>query len=354
MNNPESIRKTLFSIKSYFIFFLLISSIVTCCFLLFLNGLDLPASFLRQSAPITLGNILWLSLIFTAIDGIRRKLTVERPVNEILKATDKLTQGDFSSRITLPSNVPYMKEFDDISRNFNKMAKELDSVEVLRNDFIANVSHELKTPLSIIQNYASLLKLEDLSDSQKREHTDVIIETSTKLSVLISNILKLNKLENQQITFNRSSFDLPEQLRESLLSYEHLIEEKNLTIQIDFEEISIYEDKELLSIVWNNLISNAIKFTPTNGMISLSCKEKENQIITKVQDTGMGISNDIGNHIFEKFYQGDSSHLSTGNGLGLSLVKRVIELVDGEMTVESTLNEGSTFTILLKKERRLR
>lgn len=185
MNNPESIRKTLFSIKSYFIFFLLISSIVTCCFLLFLNGLDLPASFLRQSAPITLGNILWLSLIFTAIDGIRRKLTVERPVNEILKATDKLTQGDFSSRITLPSNVPYMKEFDDISRNFNKMAKELDSVEVLRNDFIANVSHELKTPLSIIQNYA-LLKLEDLSDSQKREHTDVIIETSTKLSVLIS------------------------------------------------------------------------------------------------------------------------------------------------------------------------
>lgn len=349
MNKLPSFKTILLSLRKYIIFFLLISFIVTCSFLLFLNGLDLSTTFIRQSASVTLGNILLLSLIFTAVDNIRRRITIEKPVNEILKATDKLTEGDFSTRIPLSSSAFYTKDFEKISKNFNKMAQELEGVEVLRTDFIANVSHELKTPLSIIQNYARLLSLEDLSDEQKNEYAHIIAETSTRLSTLISHILKLNKLENQQISFKKTSYNLAEQLRETLLTYENIIDEKRLTLETDFEEVFLHQDQELLAIVWNNLLSNAIKFTPEGGTISLVCKEYPNHVIIRIKDTGVGISSEVGHHIFEKFYQGDTSHVSKGNGLGLALVKRVIELVEGEINIESTLGKGSTFTVQLNK-----
>lgn len=282
------------------------------------------------------------------IDILRRRQMVDKPVKKILDATEKIAGGDFSVKLNHSHEFSKYDQYDLIYENINIMTAELSKNEILKNDFISNVSHEIKTPLSVIQNYAKSLQNEKISENLRQEYLNGLVVQTKKLSDLISNILKLNKLENQQIVPETELIDLSELLRICALGYENLIEKKNLELSCDIEEVKIISSSTLLEIVFNNLISNAIKFTE-KGKISLSLKEEDDYVIIKVKDTGCGISKEVGEHIFDKFYQGDTSHYSEGNGLGLSLVKKVIDLIGGEISVKSKVGIGTTFTIRLKK-----
>ena len=354
----KRIRGVLFSLQRYVVFFCLISFLITCCMLLFLNqlvsstGLVLTEEKIRYAAWITFVNILFLSLLLTVIDWLRRKWSVDRPVKKITEAAEQMMKGDFSVRIRPFSGGNDLNGFGVIADYFNQMAQELSGTETLRTDFIANVSHELKTPLAVIQNYGTMLQQPGLSEEKRLEYAKAITDTSRQLANLITNILKLNKLENQQIYPKAETYDLGEQLCQCLLAFENVWEEKELDIQTDVEEqVLVDTDQELLSLVWNNLFSNAMKFTQPHGTVSLSLKSEGDDAVVQVSDTGCGISPQVGKHIFEKFYQGDTSHAVQGNGLGLALVKRVIDIVGGDISVSSEVGKGSTFTVRLRRKR---
>lgn len=350
-HKDTKVNSSLFSVSKYIMFFISTAFVVTCCMILFLYDIDLSVAELKANAPKTFLNVLFLSFIFCLIDGIRRKITVEKPLKEILKATDRITNGDFSARIEPTHKFGRKNEFDVITENFNIMAEEISGTETLRTDFISNVSHELKTPLAVMQNYATMMQNPSLNEAERIEYAKAMSMTSQRLSALITNILKLNKLENQQIFPDGKRYNLSEQLCQCLLSFESVWDNKNLEIETDIDDdIFVNADEELLSLVWNNLFSNAVKFTDENGKISVSLKTENNRCVVKVSDTGCGMSKETGAHIFEKFYQGDTSHASHGNGLGLALVKRVIDILGGEIMVESEIGKGSIFTIILKSE----
>ena len=355
MNSDSRLKRFLFSLRSYVAFFLLMSFVITCCMVLFLKtlqqtlGISFTEANIRSAAVLTFGNVLFLSLLCTGIDGVRRKFMVERPVRRIVEGASRLMQGDFSARIEPWHGIDERSAFDTIIDYFNLLAEELSGVETLRTDFIANVSHELKTPLAVMQNYGTMLQSPDLTEEQRMEYAKAINGQSRRLADLITNILKLNRLENQQIYPAAKRYDLGEQLAECLLNFESTWEKKNIDIETDLEEeVIVQTDGELLSLVWNNLFSNALKFTEPGGTVSVTMKTEGAFVTVKVSDTGC-ISKETGQHIFEKFYQGDTSHAAQGNGLGLALVKRVVELVGGELSVESEVGKGSTFTVKIRR-----
>jgi len=340
----------------YFLFFLLVAFLVTCSMLLFITvltnslNLKLTSENVGLAAKLTLGNVIFLSVLFTAIDAVRRKFTTERITKHIAEAAKKLVQGDFSVRIAPVNSLSADEKFNEIIDCFNTMAVELSGVETLRTDFIANVSHEMKTPLSVMQNYGTLLQMPDLEESKRMEYARGVAEGSRRLADMMTNILKLNKLEKQQIYPKAEEYDLGEQLCECLLQFENVWEEKNIEIETGIaEDVKVSTDGELLSLVWNNLFSNAFKFTPEGGKVTLVLEATEHHAIVKVKDTGCGMSPEVGAHIFEKFYQGDTSHATQGNGLGLALVKRVIDILNGEISVESAIGKGSTFVIKFRR-----
>ena len=344
------------TISNFFIFFLLAAFVTTCCIMLFVNalqgsiGYEFTQEEITVAAKVTMLNVILLSVGMAVIDYVRRKLTVERPVKRITEATAKMMQGDFSVRINPMAKFATDDSFNEIIDCFNTMASELSGVETLRTDFIANVSHEMKTPLSVMQNYGTLLQAPDLPEEKRIEYAKAITDASRRLADMMTNILKLNRLENQQIYPNLTTFDLGEQLCESLLGYESTWERKNIEIETDIaEDVKVEADAELLSLVWNNLFSNAFKFTDECGKVTLTLTADENWATVKITDTGCGMSAEVGAHIFEKFYQGDTSHATQGNGLGLALVKRVVDIMQGEIGVESAVGVGTTFTVRIRR-----
>lgn len=351
-------KQWFYSVQRYLMFFFLMAFVISCCMVLFLNsmsatmGITLGEEEISQAAKITFANVVLLSLLCTIIDTVRRKFMVERPVKHIINAAEKIMKGDFTARVKPFRNIAMADGFVIIADCFNKMAEELSGTETLRTDFIANVSHELKTPLAIMQNYGTMLQQPDLSDERRQEYAKAIAEASRRLADLITNILKLNKLENQQIFPVTQAYDLGEQLCECLISYENAWEAKELEINSDIEEnVLVDTDAELLTLVWNNLFSNAIKFTNPHGKISLSLKTAGQDAVVRITDTGCGISPEVGRHIFERFYQGDTSHAAQGNGLGLALVKRVVDIIGGKISIDSKVMEGSTFTVILRRKK---
>jgi len=290
------------------------------------------------------------AFVCTLCDKLRRKVMIEQPVKKILDATEAIASGDFTVKITHVHDYHRFDQYDLIFDNINTMTAELSKNELLKNDFISNVSHEIKTPLSVIQNYAKSLQNENLPNEKKQEYLNALVIQTKKLSDLISNILKLNKLENQHVLPEIEYFDLSELVRMCAISFENLIDQKEIDLSCDIDEINIKSSPSLIELAINNLISNAIKFTPLKGKISITLKNLDKYAKIQIQDNGCGISKDVGEHIFEKFYQGDKTRSSEGNGLGLSLVKRVIDTLGGQIIVESKVNIGSTFTILLNKE----
>ena len=349
-------REILKGIYTYFLFFLLVAFLVTCTTSLFVSVLsdsleiELTDDNLRTAAKLTFVNVLALSILFTLIDMIRRKLTTERVTRHITSAAKEIVKGDFDVRIAPISSFSVDDNYNVIIDCFNTMASELASVETLRTDFIANVSHEMKTPLAVMKNYGTLLQTADLSDEKRIEYAKAITDASHRLADMMTNILKLNRLENQQIYPKTETYDLGEQLCENLLQFENIWETRGIEIDTDImENVQISADAELLSLVWNNLFSNAFKFTESGGTVSLSLSSDDMYAVVKVKDTGCGMSPEIGAHMFEKFYQGDTSHATEGNGLGLALVKRVVDIMQGEIGVESTVGVGTTFTVKIRR-----
>ena len=339
-------------VATFLIFFVLVAFVVTCCFFLFLNTmmehveLELTSEHIQVAAKLTFANVLFLSLSFATLDSFRRHFTVQRQVQRILDATNAMASGDFSVRIPSVSRIDSYG-FNAIGKNLNRMAEELSGT--LRTDFIANVSHELKTPLAVMQNYSTMLQQPGLDEKNRIEYAKTISQTARRLASLITNILKLNKLENQQIFPVVENYDLGEQLCECLLGFEDAWEKKELEIETDIEEgVMVNTDPEMMSLVWNNLFSNAIKFTEPGGKLGLALHTEQGRAVVRVSDTGCGISPEVGRRMFDKFYQGDTSHAVQGNGLGLALVKRVIDITGSEISVESEIGKGTTFTVRLR------
>ena len=356
MRKVDLRHKILRGIYNYIMFSLVVAFLVSCSMMLFItvltNSLDvtLTSENVGLAAKVTFGNVIFLSVLFTVIDAIRRKYTTTRMTKHIAEAAKKLVQGDFGVRIAPISLLSADENFNEIIDCFNTMAEELSGVETLRTDFISNVSHEMKTPLSVIQNYGTLLQMPDLEEEKRIEYAKGVAEGSRRLADMMTNILKLNKLEKQQIYPKTEEYDLGEQLCECLLQFENTWEEKSIEIETDIAEgVKVSTDGELLSLVWNNLFSNAFKFTPEGGTVTLVLEVTEQQAIVKVKDTGCGMTPEVGAHIFEKFYQGDTSHAMQGNGLGLALVKRVVDILHGEISVESAIGKGSTFVVKFRR-----
>ena len=278
--------------------------------------------------------------------------TYDKPMKELARAADKVAHGDFSVYIP-PLHTSNRHDYLDLMfLDFNKMVAELGSIETMRTDFIANVSHEIKTPLAAIQNYTQLLQRPNLSPEERDSYISAIQSSTRRLSELITNILKLNKLESRQITPHLEFYDLCRQLSECALAFEPVWEEKGIEFNADLEDrTAVRADASLMELVWNNLLSNAFKFTEPGGTVTLRQTADEHFVSVTVSDTGCGISKEAQKHIFDKFYQGDTSHATEGNGLGLSLVRRVLQMMDGEISVDSAEGRGTTFTVRLPTEK---
>ena len=285
--------------------------------------------------------LYWISVsvLLTLLIRSRMKVAYDTPLQEISEATKKVAHGDFSVRIAPLHEEGKEDYLDTMIRDLNAMITELGSIETLKTDFVSNVSHEIKTPLAVIQNYSSLLNAENLPEHERKEYAVAISAAAIRLNTLITNVLRLSRLENQQ---------LGGQLTECLLGFENIWEEKEIEIEPDIEDdVIITSDRELLLIVWNNLLSNAFKFTEEGGTVSVSLRTEDKNAVVSVKDTGCGMPPETVRHVFDKFYQGDTSHSIQGNGLGLALVKRIVDIVGGEIRVESEPGEGSTFTVKL-------
>ena len=356
MKRDKKFKNLISTVSNFFVFFLLAAFVTTCCIMLFISALqgsigrEFTQSEITLAAKITMVNVVLISIGMAAIDYFRRKITVERPVKRITAAASKMIKGDFSVRIAPVARIGTDDSFNEIIECINKMAEELSGVETLRTDFVANVSHEMKTPLAVMQNYGRLLKEPDVPEEKRMEYARAITDAAHRLSDMMTNILKLNRLENQQIYPNFTEFDLGEQLCEALLQYESVWERKNIEIETDIAEgVSVSADAELLSLVWSNLLSNAFKFTEEGGRVTLTLTADEAYATVQIADTGCGMTPEVGAHIFEKFYQGDTSRATQGNGLGLALVKRVIDIMQGEIGVESTPKVGTTFKVKIRR-----
>lgn len=265
-------------------------------------------------------------------------------ITAMSEAAKEVAKGNFN--ISLSEDCP-VEELQDMAHNFNLMAKELAGTELLRTDFVENVSHEFKTPLSAIEGYATLLQRRDLSVEKRREYTGKILYNTRRLSALSSNILLLSRLENQEIGIQKELFCLDEQLREVVLAQEAGWTAKELELEIDLEAVDYCGSKDLLVHVWQNILSNAVKFAPQGGIIRLLLRREGGQILVCIADNGPGMSEEVRQRVFEKFYQGDASRSSQGNGLGLALSKRIIDLHDGEISVSTKEGKGTTFTVSL-------
>ncbi len=293
---------------------------------------------------------IFVSGLFTFVTRKQMEKTYEIPMQKLAEAAEAVAGGDFSVYVPPLHTMDRLDYLDVMIMNFNTMVEELGSIETLKTDFFSNVSHEIKTPLAVIQNCAQMLQKEGLSEEKKREYGETILQTSRKLSSLITNILKLNKLEKQAIAPVSAPYDLCAQLCDCALTFEDAWEEKEIEFEADLtERVMLTADESLMELVWNNLLSNAVKFTEPGGKICLKQTSDENKITVTVSDTGCGMTEETKKHIFDKFYQGDTSRATQGNGLGLALVRRVLQLQGGSICVESEPGRGTAFTVYLPK-----
>ncbi len=268
-------------------------------------------------------------------------------VEDISKATKQVAKGDFTVRLE-NKKIKDMDMIDELYQDFNHMVKELGTIETLQNGFVADVSHEFKTPISAIEGYAMLLQDESLPEPEKKEYINNIIYNSKRLSSLTGNILMLSKLENSAVKVNNLKFSLDEQIRRIILNFEEQWSKKNLELDIDLDQVNYYGDEDLLYHVWLNLISNAIKFSKNDGLLRIKLIDNKYNIVFSIEDSGVGMDEETMKRMFEKFYQSDSSRAEEGNGLGLALVKKVLDICSGSIEATSKPEEGTKFTVTLK------
>jgi signal transduction histidine kinase len=289
-------------------------------------------------------SLIACTLIGTAAAAVFTKWVL-LPLNEMIHATKRISKGDF--KVKIQETFDEHSDFGILQRSFNHMATELDGIEMFRKDFINNFSHEFKTPIVSIQGFAHQLKAGGLTPEEEREYIRIIADESDRLAKMSTNILLLSKLENQAIVTDKTEFWLDEQLRTCLVLLEKQWGPKELELNLELDEVKYYFNENMLSQVWLNLFGNAIKFTPEGGALSCSLKADETTVTVTVSDTGCGMSEDTVRHIFDKFYQGDTSHTGDGNGIGLNIVSRILYLCGGSVRVKSEIGKGSTFTVTL-------
>ena len=266
-----------------------------------------------------------------------------RPIHSIIQAIHDVAEGRFDTKL----HIEHPREFRELSHSFNQMTEELSGIEILRSDFIDNFSHEFKTPMVSILGFAKILRNKKLSGEERNEYLDIIIDEASRLTELSANILNLSRIESMSLPSDLSEFNLSEQIRQSILQSESKWMEKNLDFSLDIEELYIRGNEPLLKQVWLNLIDNAVKFSPENGRLELSLHQTSSSAVFSITDHGEGMDSAVVRHIFEKFYQGDTSHTAKGHGLGLSIAQKIVRLHKGEISVHSEPGKGSTFTVAL-------
>ena len=266
------------------------------------------------------------------------------PLHKVNDAMKQVSHGDFSVRVDESDSVGEVRE---LVSSYNHMVEELSGIEMFRTDFINNFSHEFKTPIVSIRGFARQLERDDLSDAERREYARIIAVEAERLAHMSANVLLLTKLENQQIVTDKTRYQLDEQLRNCILLLEKQWEDKNIDLRLDLDELTYEGNEEMMSHVWVNLLNNAIKFSPEGGVIEVGCMRVQSFIVVHVTDHGKGMDDVTRTRIFEKFYQGDNAHATEGNGLGLALVKRIVDLCGGKITVISAAGEGACFSVYL-------
>ena len=296
---------------------------------------------------LSIPSVIWVLVASSAVAGIIALLLnhrILRPIRNLGSAMNRVAGGDFKLRIDSTSRSG---DIQQLYKDFNVMVSELEKTEVLQSDFVSNVSHEFKTPINAIEGYTMLLQGTGEGTPEQREYVEKILHNTRRLSSLIGDILLLSKVENQTIAREETEFRLDEQVRQSILSLEPQWSEKETDFDVELEEISYRGDERLLLHVWNNLIGNAVKFNPPNAAVRLRLSLSDGGVIFTVEDEGPGIPPEAQKHIFDKFYQGDSSHREEGNGLGLALVKRILNVCGGEIAQENLPGRGCRFTVRL-------
>lgn len=323
-----------------------VSGLITAVIFLILSQFSFFDYLINNRILLISAICLFCIVIGTGISFAMIKIWIGR-ITRISQAMRSIAKGNFKKRVPVKDETEVITEIGDLERSFNQMAADLESIEMFRNDFINNFSHEFKTPIVSIRGFARQLQSGNLSEEQKKEYIDIIVTESERLATMSQNILLLTKLENQQIVAEKTEFYLDEQIRNCILLLEKSWSEKDIELDLDLDEIKYTFNEEMLSHVWINLISNAIKFTPKGGKIAFRLKNGENGKVFEIEDTGDGMSDTVKARIFEKFYQGDSSHATKGNGIGLNIVQRILILAGGTITVESEEGKGSKFTVVL-------
>lgn len=343
------IEKRKKSLKMWFYFTLIVIGILVVSLFIMLTlvyifyGSELKSFNTEASKYLVIPFLLTGILIGTLISVFVSKRFLS-PIDRINNAFSKVSKGDFDVRLPSESKI---REISQMNRSFNSMVKELSSIETLRSDFITNVSHEFKTPIAAIDGYATLLENPEISEKERAEYTEKILSNSKKLVSLSENILYLSRIENRNFIDETAPYRLDEQIRKELLLLEPVWSKKNITFDISLPKTTYVGNESLLRHVWHNLFTNAIKYSDENGEIKVSSYEKDKKIVVSVSDNGIGMSEEVKKHIFEKFYQGDTAHKSEGNGLGLTIVKRILDIEGGEISAESELGKGSVFTVIL-------
>ncbi|MEK4971595.1 HAMP domain-containing sensor histidine kinase [Niallia sp. FSL R7-0648] len=265
------------------------------------------------------------------------------PIWTVIDATHKVASGDFSVQV----NIKGIGELEELSHSFNKMTQELSGIETLRSDFVNNFSHEFKTPIVSLRGFAKLLKENNLTEEERQEYLDIIITESERLAALSTNVLILSKYENLEIITEKTPFRLDEQIRKTIVLMEPKWSAKDIVIDVELDEVTFHGNEDLTQQIWLNLLDNAIKFSEIGGNITIHLTKFKEEICFSIQDNGPGMDDQTKKRLFDKFYQGDTSHSQSGNGLGLALVKRIVELCNGKIYVESEKGKGSIFMVRL-------
>ena len=323
---------------------MLLSALLTGAIIFFLNAVFGVLRYMH-SAPIVLLLCIFVpSIVIGSALAAVLAYRILNPLRETIRAAKRLGEGDFSVRVHDDDGI---FEVAELQEAFNNMADDLEKTEIFRKDFISSFSHEFKTPIVSIRGFAHQLRYGDLSDERKEEYLKIICKESDRLTDMASRILLLSQYENQTLVSGKTEYDLDEQLRHCILLFEKQWDKKNLVLDLELDTVRCYANEEMLTELWVNLFGNAVKFTPDGGTVGVSLRQDGQNAIVTISDTGIGMSKEVRERIFDKFYQGDSSHKSEGNGIGLTLAHRIIELCNGMIAVESKEGVGSTFTVTL-------
>ena len=344
-------RSSLTILLSIFVFAILFTAIALTALGLWI--LTMAGVIVDINGELLLGQVILFMVLISLVIGFVITFFSSRiplkPVNELINKMNRLAAGDFKTRLKFGNALSTHPAAQELTTSFNTMAEELENTEMLRSDFINDFSHEFKTPIVSIMGFANLIESGNLTEEQRKQYARAIREESMRLSSMANNVLSLSKVENQTILTEISRFNVSEQLRSALLLFEEKWSSKNIELELSFDEYFIEANEELLKQIWINLIDNALKFVPREGRIELDVCEQDDEICVKISNTGSEIPLDKQDKIFNKFYQTDESHATRGNGIGLAIVKRIVDLHSGEINVAS--GEGvTTFTVVLPKD----